>query len=275
MLRRSQLYVPGNNERMIGKANSLDADSIILDLEDAVPMEQKSTARRLVRQMADGLDWGKRELCVRVNSPATVQGRADLTLSSSLARVDSLVIPKAEGSLSSIHKKTGKNLIPIIETAKGLQLIEPVVRSEGVVAVTHGVADLALSVGGSVSGYLDNPYVKTRVVIAARAYGLDPVDSVFFDLKDQRGFRSQAVQARSLGFSGKQVIHPSQVSVANEVFSPTEEELSWAREVVKGYRKLSRKGKGAFALEGGLVDEVHYRLAVRMLEGSRPRIPRD
>ena len=202
VLRRSQLYAPGNNEKMIVKASSLDCDSVILDLEDAVPPAQKERARRLVRKMASELDWGKREVCVRTNSHATRWGKADLDQLRSVERVDSLVIPKAEEDLTRMHKQTGKTLIPIIETAEGLEEIGTIVSSRGVDAVSFGAADFALSVAGSVDSYLENPYVKTRIVVAARSVGIDPIDNVFFDLKDNEGFRLQALRARALGFPG-------------------------------------------------------------------------
>ena len=268
VLRRSQLYVPGNNEKMIMKASSLDCDSVILDLEDAVPSAQKERARSLVRKMASELDWGKKEVCVRTNSVATRWGKADLDQLRSVDRLDSLVIPKAEEDLTRVYKQTGKRLIPIIETAEGLEEIGTIVCSRGVDAVSFGAADFAFSVAGSVDSYLENPYVKTRIVVAARSVGIEPIDNVFFDLKDREGFRRQALHARALGFSGKQLIHPSQVSVANEVFSPKPSELRWARGVIKQYERAKGRAEGAFSLDGKLIDAVHYKIAKRLLKGS-------
>ncbi len=267
-MRRSQLYVPGNIEKMIQKSRLLGADSIILDLEDAVPAAQKEKARSLVGKSIAEIDWERRELCVRINSPSSHLGKADIARLDSLDRLDSLVIPKAEGDLSAIHRSTGKRLIPIIETARGLSGIELVTRSGGVDAVTYGAADFALSVAGSVSEYLENVYVKTKIVVAARSAGIDPIDNVFFDLTDTAGFERSAKQARALGFSGKQLVHPSQIRIANKIFSPSQEELKWARKVLRAYMKSSRSGRGSLALEGALVDEVHRKLAKRMLDDS-------
>ena len=268
MLRRSQLYVPGNNEKMIRKSSSLDSDSVILDLEDSVPAKEKETARDLVRNMASELEWGKRELCVRTNSSSTSWGSGDLRRLRTVDRIDAFVIPKAEGDLSAIHRSTGKRLIPIVESAKGLLGVETIVDSDGVDAISYGAADFALSVGGSVIGYLENSYVKTKIVVAARSRGVDPISNVFFDLNDPGGFRRQALQAKALGFVGMQVIHPSQISVANRVFSPSTEELKWARRVARGYEKSARKSRGALTLKGELIDEVHYKIAKGMLEGA-------
>jgi len=267
-LRRSQLYVPGNMERMIQKSRLLGADSVILDLEDAVPAGQKEKARALVSKSVSEVEWGRRELCIRINSPTSRQGKADIARLGSLDRLDTFVIPKAEGDLSTIHRSTGKRLLPIIETAKGLSGIDLVTGSGGVDAVTYGAADFALSVAGSVSEYLENVYVKTKIVVAARSAGIDPIDNVFFDLKDTAGFEKSAKQARALGFSGKQLVHPSQIRIANRVFSPSREELKWARKVLGAYDKNSRRGKGAITLEGALVDEVHRKLAKGMLDSA-------
>ena len=251
---------------MILKSRSLASDSVILDLEDSVPADEKKTARSLVMKLASELEWGGRELCIRTNSPLTAWGRADLQELRAVDRIDSIVLPKAEGDLSAIHRSTGKRLIPIIESAKGLLEVGKVVDSEGVDAVGYGAADFALTVGGSVQGYLGNTHVKTEIVVAARARGVDPIDNVFFDLNDPRGFKRQLTEARTLGFVGAQIIHPSQISVANAVFSPSKDEKAWARKVTAEYERARRKGLGALTVDGKLVDEVHYKIAKRTLE---------
>ncbi|MGC8606849.1 MAG: HpcH/HpaI aldolase/citrate lyase family protein [Vulcanisaeta sp.] len=267
MLRRSQLFVPGNNEHMIRKAAlELSPDSVIIDLEDAVPIDGKETARKLIKELLPQLDWDRKEVCVRVNDPKTPFFYADIDTVYKIDAVKCIVIPKAEFDLSFIYKATGKDLEPLIETAKGLLKVEDVIRSEGVVAVSYGIADFALSVGGLLKAYETNQVLKTFVVSAARAYGVDPIDRVFFDIKDIEGFRRECIEAKSLGFIGKQVIHPSQIPVANEVFSPSEEEINWARRVVETYEAAVREGRGAISLEGQLVDYVHYKLAKRILD---------
>jgi citrate lyase subunit beta/citryl-CoA lyase len=251
---------------MIRKATLLGADSIILDLEDAVPAAQKKKARVLVRKSISELEWGKREVCVRINPPSSREGKVDIAGFGSLDRLDSFVIPKAEGDLSPIHKTTGKHLIPIVETARGLSGIDQLTGSRGVDAVTFGAADFALSVAGSVSQYLDNVYVKTKIVVAARSAGIDPIDNVHFDLRDMAGFERSAKLARALGFAGKQLVHPTQIRIANRVFSPSKQEVRWARKVLGAYKKSSRSGRGALVLEGLLIDEVHRKQAVRILD---------
>jgi len=267
VFRRSQLFVPGNNEHMIRKAAlELRPDSVIIDLEDAVPIDGKENARKLISELLPQLDWGNKELCVRVNAPNTPWFYGDIDTVMKIDNVRCIVIPKAEFDLGFIYKATGKEIEPLIETARGLLNIEEVVRSEGVTAVSYGIADFALSVGGVLQAYESNQVLRTMVVSAARAYGVDPIDRVYFDIKNIEGFRRECVEAKSLGFVGKQVIHPSQIPIANEVFSPSKEEIEWARRVVEAYEKAVREGRGAISLDGQLVDHVHYRLAKRILD---------
>ncbi|MDE1854022.1 MAG: CoA ester lyase [Thaumarchaeota archaeon] len=268
MPRRSQLYVPGNNENMITKASALDADSIILDLEDAVPAGEKARARGIVARLSKELDWGKRELCVRLNAVGTPEHAEDVSSIKRIERVDTILVPKAEGDCSQVGKRSGKKLLPIVETAKGLMKLDELARSKGVVALTYGAGDYASSVGGSVEAYLNNQTVKTFIVAAAGAYGLEAVDNVYFDLENLEGFRAEAAAARSLGFTGKQVVHPSQIPIANRVFSPTEAEVAWAQKVLRALEVAGADKRGAIRVDGKLVDAVHHRLAKGILERS-------
>jgi len=266
VLRRSQLYVPGNNERMILKAVGLGADSVILDLEDAVPSSQKGMARATVAKVSKELDWGRRELCARVNALGTPDYSKDIALLKRVGMIDTILVPRAEGDCSAVSRRSGKSIIPIVETAKGLMKLEDVARSDGVVALTYGAADYASSVGGSVAAYTGSEVIKTLLVAAAASYGVEALDNVFFDLDDLDGFRAQAMAARSLGYAGKQVVHPSQIRIANQVFSPSKAEVEWASKVAREFRRASAKKLGAIRVDGRLIDAVHYRLAKGILE---------
>src|SRR5437879_7646526 len=270
MRRRSQLYVPANNPRMIAKAATLEADSIVFDLEDGVPDEEKASARKGLPSAIGEAYWGRREIAVRINALGTDDGDRDLAALRSEPRIDSLVVPKAESDLSSAAKETGKGLIPLIETARGLLRIEDVVRSKGVVAVSYGAGDLAASVGGDIDAYGRNVTVKTLVVVAAAAYGLDAIDNVFFDHADEEGFRAAALEAKRLGYVGKQVVHPDQVRLANEVYAPTADELREAREIVEAYEAAARDGRGAIRVQDRLVDAMHARWSKPVLERPGP-----
>lgn len=266
MLRRSQLYVPGNNERMITNASRLDCDSVILDLEDSVPDSEKGIARQLITKLIPALEWGRKEICVRVNPIQSDEFKEDLRIISKIDRIDTLVIPKSEGDISFIHKQTGKMLIPLIETANGFIMMRDILASDGISAVSYGAADLAVDTGGSIDSYLSNITLKTLIVVNSAAVGIDAIDCVYFEIDDLEGFRRQAEDARNLGFSGKQVIHPKQVEIANEVFKPSSNEIEWAKKVVSEYDKASFQGRGAIRVDGKLVDSVHYRKAKRIIE---------
>ncbi|QKR00182.1 CoA ester lyase [Metallosphaera tengchongensis] len=265
MKRRSQLYVPGVNEKMVQKSLQIPADSIIFDLEDSVPPEDKQKAREIIKRNLVN-DWGNRELCVRINSISDKEGMKDILFFSDLEKIDLFLVPKAESDLSFVHKATGKRLEPIIETPRGLVKLEEIVRSEGVVALTYGAADLALHSLGQVRGYEKNTSLMLEIVSVARAYDVEPIDKVYFDLKNTLGFKEEAEIAKALGFSGKQVIHPSQVELANQVFSPSPEEMAWYKEIVEAYERAIKEGRGAIRLRDQLIDNVHYKIAKRYIQ---------
>ncbi len=263
--RRSQLYVPANNERMLSKASTLDADSVIFDLEDSVPPEAKEGARSILQRVVGELDWSSKEVCVRINPLTSIESHRDILLVAGLERVDAIVVPKADVGLGSIYAATGKWLIPIIETARGLLRVEDIVCEEGVVAVTWGAADMAFSFGGSVDAFSANAYVRTKVAAAAVTHGVEAIDKVYFDVDDVEGFAADAREAKKYGFSGKQVIHPNQIAPANTIFSPTREEVEWAQKILEVYEEGRRSGRGAVRLNNELVDEVHVRIARNIL----------
>jgi citrate lyase subunit beta/citryl-CoA lyase len=271
-LRRSQLYVPGNNEKMIRKSTELEADSVVLDLEDSVPMNQKGTSRELIRRLVNELDWGKKELAIRINSYKTLEGLRDLAILKDIDKVRLVLVPKAEEDMSFIYNALEIAIEPIVETAKGLLKIEELASSKGVEAITWGPADLALSVGGNANVYKDNQFIRTLVVVTAKAYGLDAIDSVFFDLNNLKEFEQECRKAKELGFVGKQVIHPSQIVVANSIFSPTRNDIERAKKIVQAYEEAKRLGKGAIRFEGQMIDYVHYATAKKLLEqiGEKP-----
>jgi len=266
MPRRSMLFVPGNDERKIRKSAELGADAVILDLEDSVPPGDKERARELITRLLGELEWRGKELCVRINPLSTIEGIVDLAHTVRWDKVSCIVIPKAEGDLSFVHRATGKALLPLIETTRGVLRAEDIARSEGVVAITWGPADLALSVGGELGAYEGNTYLRSIIAIIASAYGVEAIDKVYFKIDDPEGFRRDALEAKRLGYSGKTVIHPSQIEIANEVFTPSREEIEWAKKVIEVFEEAARKGKGAARIDNQMIDAVHYRLAKRILE---------
>ncbi len=273
MLRRSQLFVPGNDERKIKKSlETLDCDSIVLDLEDAVPPDSKSLARTAILNLLSDISIDskrkRKEICIRINAIDSAYAEKDIEAFRNHERVNALIVPKAESreKLSELFKLTEISLIPLIETARGFIHIEEIAQARGVIALGYGAADFANSLGGSVREYMENGYVKTKIAVMAKGYGIDPIDNVFFDLSDLQGFRKQAQVARDLGFTGKQVIHPSQIAPANETFSPSKEEISNALEIVNSYEEALLHGIGAIRLRNELVDAVHYKRAKEILD---------
>ncbi|HKW04818.1 MAG TPA: CoA ester lyase [Nitrososphaerales archaeon] len=262
---RSQLYVPANDEKKLRRAASLDCDSIIFDLEDAVPAEEKSSARNTLRKMLEEEIWKDKELGIRINKVNQKYSSEDISIFKNVGSITFLVLPKSENPLGAFENECGKKLMPLIETARGLLRIEDIAESKGVFALGYGAADFADSVQGLTSAYLENPYVKTKIVATAASCGLMALDNVFFDLSDLEGFRKQAQQSRGLGYSGKQVIHPSQIPIANEIYSPSEQEIESARKIVSAYEAASRERRGAFKMNDQLIDAVHYRQAKKTL----------
>ena len=266
MLRRSQLFVPANEEKKIRKSVTLSADSIVFDLEDSVPPSSKSEARENLRSLIHELDWGNRELCLRVNKVGESYSREDLDLAKRLSKIGSIMLPKIERDPSDIAQHTGKEINALIETARGITNLADTVSGKGITAVTFGPQDFANSVGGSVEAYRMNIFVKTMIVVQAKAHQLDPIDGVYFELANLDGFKTEAKAAKELGFVGKQVVHPAQISIANNVFGISEEEITQARKIVEGYESASRAKLGALRMDDKLVDAVHYRNAKAILE---------
>ncbi|BAA79266.1 malyl-CoA lyase [Aeropyrum pernix K1] len=273
---RSMLYVPGVDERKIRKSTRVEADAVILDLEDSVPQGRKDEARSIVERLLRELEWSG-DVCVRVNTPASRDGIRDLDAVSRWDRVSCLLVPKAEARLDTVYKATGRSVVAIVETARGLLRVEEVASSEGLVALNWGPADLAASLGASVEP-LDSgvytPILRLLIASAARSYGLEPVDKVYFRVRELEGLRRECLEAKAIGFSGKTVIHPSHVPIVNEAFTPSREEVERARRVVEAYEEAVRKGLGAVAVEDELVDAVHYRLALNLLRRASRYVPR-
>lgn len=267
-MRRSLLFVPANDERKISRSSELRPDSTIFDLEDSVPRGEKERARGLLGKLLGELEWPGVELCVRINPLQTLEGLRDLVEVSRWDKISCIVVPKAEEGLGLAYKASGKGVIALVETSKGLLRMEDIARSEGVEALTWGPADLALSMGASRGAVEASGYVRILIPLVASAYGLEAIDKVFFSIEDLEGLRRECLEAKALGYTGKTVIHPKHVEVAMEVFTPSREEIEWAERVVKAYEEASSAGRGAIRLDDQLIDAVHYRMAKRILEAA-------
>ncbi len=273
--RRTQLYVPGNNRKFLEKASGLSVDSLIFDLEDSVPYPEKANARKLIREYMGNAEFKSKETCVRINSLSDPEGEKDIEFLSSLDGIDTIVVSKAENRLDRIHRTTGKQLIPLIESPVGMINMEETARSEGVAALAWAAGDLAALTDARVSAYERNPYILTSISLVAHAYGVEAIDKVYFEVDNIRGLLEEASVSRKYGFTGKQIIHPTHIEPVQKVFSPDEEEIRWAEKVISALGEKTAGKRGAVRLNGNLIDLVHVRMAERILGRAGRDLPED
>jgi len=268
-MRRSMLFLPGNNPNMLINGNCLGADSVIFDLEDAVSPDEKDAARILVRNTMRYLDFRGCEIIVRINAIDTPYWQKDID--AILPYTPGLILlPKtgsaadvlaADAYISQAEEKLGiktgtVGLMPLIETALGVENAFVIASaSSRVKALFLGAEDLTadLQCKRTKEGR-EIEYARTRLVMAARAAGVDVYDTPFTDVNDDEGIEIDATLAKSLGFSGKASISPRHVDVINRVFSPTLPEIDYAYEVMEAIALAKKQGKGAIALHGKMID---------------------
>jgi malyl-CoA/(S)-citramalyl-CoA lyase len=308
-LNRSELAVPGSQPKLFEKAAKSAADVIFLDLEDAVAPDDKPQARKNVIQAINDIDWGKKTLSLRINGLDTHFMYRDVVdvVEQAGERLDLIMIPKV-GTAADVYavdmlvtqcegargrkKRIGFEMI--IETALGMQNISEIAAASKRNESLHfGVADYAAStrarttgIGGPnrMYGVLTDKdgdaardfhwgdmwhYAIARMVVAARANGLRPVDGPFGDFSDAEGFKAQAYRAAVLGCEGKWAIHPSQVALANEVYSPSEAEVARAKRILEAMAQAQAEGKGAVALDGRLIDLASIRQAEVLVQKAK------
>jgi citrate lyase subunit beta / citryl-CoA lyase len=277
--RRSCLTVPGSSDKMIAKSRQLASDQVILDLEDSVTANEKAAAReRVVVELERG-GWGDRTVSVRVNSPDTDTGRLDLeALSAAIGRLSTVVVPKVESPdhvkvvLETLRDRPSPpGLEALIETAAGLDDIRAIARSsDALEALVFGPLDMGASLGipSSEGGDSWTPlgdvwqYVRLRILVAARAVGKQAIDGPFSVITDVDGLRFAATAAAADGFDGKWVVHPSQIEIVNQAFSPTQEDFDHARAVLETLdRSAGSDRRGAIQMDGVMIDEASRKLA--------------
>ena len=294
-LRRSELATPGSSEKMITKAAASGADLVFLDLEDAVAPAQKAAARHNIVRGLNDLDWGTTVRAVRVNGAHTEWAHEDVitVVEGAGANIDVIILPKVKGPrdvwffdtlLTQLEARLGlKNRIGLevlIEEAEALSAVDEIAASsDRLEALILGVGDLSASLGVRVGhigqqvegGYPGDiwHYARCRMICAARANGLDPIDGPYANFRNPDGYRREANWASTLGCVGKWAIHPSQVEVANDVFAPTPDEVSLARTMVEAYRSAESGGEGAKGLGGMMIDAATARIFEVVLERAR------
>lgn len=283
-MRRSMMFLPGNSPRMLMNGPVLPADSLIFDLEDAVAPDQKDAARLLVASALKNMDFGHKELVVRINDLGTPYWRADLA--AVLPAQPALIMPPKVSGAHDIEtlataldeaenrlhlEPMSFGILPLLETALGVEEAFAIARaSKRVRGLFLGGEDLSadLRCPRSKEGW-EIFYARTRLVVAARAAGVDVIDTPFTDTNDPEGLEKDARFARSLGFSGKAVISPRHLGVVNRVFSPSENDISWANEVMAVIAEGRKQGRGAVSLHGKMVDKPIVIRAEQILEAVR------
>lgn len=291
--RRSILSVPGHVEKMHHKAAESDADVIMLDLEDSVPLTEKKGARRIVSDSLKFIDWHNKLLSVRINALDTEFAYRDLLeiAETSGNVIDTIVVPKVStaGDIHFVSRmldgielnsrfENPIGIEPSIENAEGVENISSIARaSRRNRALVFGIADYSASIGArlvSISGHGEHEediypgyrwnYVISKMVNAAKSNGLLAIDAAYGNFKDSEGLRKSARISCALGCDGKWAIHPSQAGIINEVFSPTTEEIERALKIIEAHNKAVQEGRGAVSIEGRMVDHATVRMALNL-----------
>lgn len=281
-LRRSRLYIPGNNPDLMINAGLFGADSLILDLEDSVAPEQKFDTRFVVRNILTCKNnfFGSSERIVRINPLSCEYGREDLEMIIP-ALPDTVLIPKCETASDVVEvEKIVKKLehdngiehkilfMPLIETAKGVINAYDIARaSERSVALCFGAEDFTRDIGCERTREGRETFnARCSVVYAAKAAGIEAIDTVFSDIEDSDGLRKSTIEAQSLGFCGKGLIHPGQIKIVHEVFAPTDEQIRYANKVMQAIEEAKSRGAGVIALGSKMIDAPVVERAKKTLE---------
>ncbi len=280
MMFRSRLYVPGNQPRMLINAGVYGADMVVLDLEDSVPVAEKDSARDLVAESIWSLDFGRSGLYVRINSDPD-----DFVLDLGVLneKCNGVLLPKAESLeivelLSGLLAKTEEAqeiepgrfiIVPIIESAVGLENALAIASHERVAAMTLGVEDLTADLGMHRKDEDALLYAKSRIVVASRAGNAAPLDSVYGNFRDEEGLLAACLHSRDLGFEGRGAIHPNQLDTIHKAFAPSMKELDWASRVVEAARAAEAEGIGAVTVDGAMVDPPVVKRAERIIDAAK------
>lgn len=257
---RSVLYIPGSKERALEKARGLAVDAIIFDLEDAVAVEEKAAARRLLAKALAGGGYGQRALLVRVNGLDSPWGADDLAAFAG-APLDAILIPKV-GAVSDVDAVADRipdvPLWAMIETPQGVLNAAGIAAHPRMAGFVMGTNDLAKELKcRNRPDRMPMLAALQQAVLAARAAGIVVVDGVYNAFRDDGGLRAECNQGRDIGFDGKTLIHPAQISIANAAFAPAEDELDLARRQIEAYEAVEAAGQGVAVVDGSIVENLH------------------
>eukprot|EP00058_Branchiostoma_floridae_P007641 XP_002593129.1 hypothetical protein BRAFLDRAFT_57940 [Branchiostoma floridae] len=291
------MYVPGNDERKILKIPTLDVDCAVLDCEDGVAANKKDEARANITRMLDEVDFGRTECVVRVNSVDSELADDDLLAILRAKNLPSgIMLPKVDSveelqqfaanlnaAVAEIEANPIFNLITMVESARGLMNLQAILEEAfnlvdmspfRLAAVTFGSDDFCADIGASrTSDAKELMYARQKVVVTAKAFGLQAIDLVSIDFKDTESLRRQSEEGAKMGFTGKQVIHPLQVPIVQQAFSPSPERVVWARGLIQAFQQHQQEGKGAFVYEGKMIDKpslLQAQNVVQLAEAVEP-----
>lgn len=271
MARRSVLFTPGDQPRKLQKARDSDADVVVYDLEDAVVPDHKEMAREAVRDAIAAVEPSC-ELCVRVN-PVDDGASSDLHTVLEGGIPDSVMLPKVPDgdAVETLARMLGERdaevpILALVESAVGVLHAEGIAAADATDGVLFGAEDLAGDVGATrTETGTEVGHARQHTLLAARAAGVDAIDTHYPAFDDDQGLQVAAREARRLGYDGKMAIHPAQVPLINAAFSPEEEEIEWARDILAANEAASDRDSGVFVVDGEMVDAPQVRQAERIL----------
>ncbi len=276
-MRRSLLFIPGNNPAMLQNANLFNADGVIFDLEDAVSIDDKDSARILVESFLSNIKEENLEIIIRINGLDTIYYEDDLDSVIS-DNIDTLMVPKASykhlikldkvlSSLEEKRKLTKKiKIIPIIELATSLLECKEIASVSRVDGILLGAEDFTsdMEVNRTPEGE-EIAYARSVISLVCKAYKIDAIDTPFTNVTDEEGLLKDCKKAQTLGMNAKACIHPNQIGIVNELFSPTEKQIQYALEVIR----LSKTNGGVFSINGKMVDKPIIERSIKLLEKAK------
>jgi citrate lyase beta subunit len=277
--RRALLYMPGDNWKMITKSVTLGVDSICMDMEDGTAINKKAEARATIAKALQELDFGASEKLARINSVGSGWEQEDIEAVLPY-HPDGIVIPKVESfeqvewasriiedaELKNGWKVNSIRILIGVETAKGILNLKEIAAHPRLDAIIFGGEDFAASIGAvRTKDAVELLYARQAVIVACAAYDLQPLDIVTIDYKDLEALKVESEFGARLGFSGKQIIHPNQVQVVQEAFTPSDEAITYARRIVETFEASQKEGKGAYSLDGKMIDMPLLKNAQKVL----------
>ena len=273
--RRSILYMPGSNARAMEKGRTLAADGLVLDLEDAVAPDAKAMARQQITSALDEGGYGMREILIRTNALDSAWGEDDLKSVAGM-KCDGVLLPKVESRqmvldaisvLDSAGSRPDLAIWCMMETPLGILHAEEIAFAhERVGGFVLGTSDLAKDLGAAhVPDRIPFMAALELSILAARAAGIAVLDGVHLDLNDDEGFRQSCLQGKQLGMDGKTLIHPKTIDAANQMFSPSADDVAWSKRIITAFGEAEKAGKGVVLVDGKLVENLHVESAKRLV----------